>query len=170
MLVKILIVCYSYSGNTYKIACAIRDLTGGTLCVLYPRQPYPMQFQPLLAQVRGEIARGYLPSLLPGLEKAADYDALFVGTPNWCGTIAPPLASYLAGNSLAGKPVFPFYSHCGGGKWNIGADIRRLCPKAIVQTDFNSVNDGGEQLTEKVAQWLRAVGIETPAVKTHRSA
>ena len=34
------------------------------------------------------------------------------GKPNWCGTIAPPLASWLHKNDLSGKILLPFYSHC----------------------------------------------------------
>ncbi len=164
---NILIACYSYTGNTYRIADAIRALTGGTLCVICPRQPYPMQFQKLLHQVRKENETGYLPSLLPGLEKTEGYDIVFAGTPNWCGTIAPPLAAYLAANDLAGKTIVPFYSHCGGWKGNIEAAIQRLCPDAIVHSDFSLINDGGDQLIQRVSQWLRELGIEITGSIAH---
>lgn len=37
-----LIVSYSYSGNTHRIAERIRTMTGGDWCEIYPWQPYPM--------------------------------------------------------------------------------------------------------------------------------
>ena len=37
-----LIVSYSYSGNTHRIAERIRTMTGGDWCEIYPWQPYQM--------------------------------------------------------------------------------------------------------------------------------
>ena len=36
---RALIVCYSYSGNTYRVAQAIQQLTGAELCQIFPSQP-----------------------------------------------------------------------------------------------------------------------------------
>ena len=111
---KALIVSYSYTGHTHRIAQALCALTGGDWCEIYPWQPYPMAFPELLEQVQKEIQAGYHPRLLPGAASARGYSVIFVGSPNWCGHIAPPLAAWLAKNDLAGKVVLPFYSHCGG--------------------------------------------------------
>ena len=43
-----LIVSYSYSGNTHRIAQEIQKMTGGNWCEIYPWQPYPMAFPELL--------------------------------------------------------------------------------------------------------------------------
>ena len=37
---RALIVCYSYSGNTYRVAQAIQKLTGAELCQIFPSQPW----------------------------------------------------------------------------------------------------------------------------------
>ena len=37
---NILIVCYSYSGKTRRIAEMIQEQTGGRFSRIYPRQPY----------------------------------------------------------------------------------------------------------------------------------
>ena len=50
-----LIVCYSYSGKTRRIAEMIQEQTGGRLSRIYPRQPYPSDFETLLLQVKEEI-------------------------------------------------------------------------------------------------------------------
>ncbi len=47
-----LIVSYSYSGNTHRIAREIQTLTGGDWCEIYPWQPYPAAFPELLQQVK----------------------------------------------------------------------------------------------------------------------
>lgn len=60
-----LILSYSYSGHTHRIAQVICALTGGSWCEIYPRQPYPMAFPELLDQVRREVQTGYHPVCFP---------------------------------------------------------------------------------------------------------
>lgn len=117
---NILIVCYSYSGKTRRIAEMIQEQTGGRLVRIYPRQPYPSDFERLLVQVKREIRTETRPLLLPVDEKVDEYDVIFAGTPNWCGTIAPPLAAWLSENDLAGKTVLPFSATAAGrtGGWS----------------------------------------------------
>lgn len=78
---KILIVCYSYSGNTLALARAIRQRTGGGLTRVFPTQPYPTRFPELLAQVRRELKSRHYPRLLPLCEAPDGYDLIFAGTP-----------------------------------------------------------------------------------------
>ena len=92
---KILIVSYSYSGNTHRIAEEIRMAVGGDSYTIFPWQPYPMEFSELLRQVKEEVKTKYRPRLLPVNVVSANYDIIFAGSPNWCGTIAPPLHSWL---------------------------------------------------------------------------
>lgn len=151
---KILIVSYSYSGNTHRIAAEIQKLSDGDLCEIYPWQPYPMSFPELLAQVRQEVRGNYRPRLLPQPYFPKKYDVIFVGSPNWCGTIAPPMASWLYHNDLAGKILFPFSSHCGGVPGNMQRDVARLCPKADVREVLSIINDGGDGLSGRVRFWM----------------
>lgn len=156
---KALIVSYSYSGHTHQIARAIQTLTGADWCELHPWQPYPVEFPALLRQVRQEIKTGYRPRLLPGALSPQDYPVVFVGSPNWCGTIAPPLASWLAGKDWSGKVVFPFYSHCGGAVGNIRSDIAALCPGAEVREALGILQVGQTNLLQEIQSWLETAGI-----------
>ena len=149
-----LIVSYSYSGNTHEIARELQAMTGSDWCEIHPWQPYPMAFPVLLAQIKREIHSGYHPSLLPGTRSPQPYPVIFVGSPNWCGTIAPPLASWLSKNDLSGKIILPFYSHCGGAKGNLREDIARLCPKAEVGEALGVIENGGQNLTMILQNWL----------------
>ncbi len=154
-----LIISYSYSGHTHRIAQEIQDLTGGDWREIYPWQPYPMAFPELLDQVKKEIQTGYHPRLLPSPSNPKPYSVVFAGAPNWCGTLAPPLASWLAKNNLSHKIILPFYSHCGGVPCDFRWDIARLCPQAEVRQAFCAVEDGGDGLREALIQWMGQVGL-----------
>ena len=154
-----LIVSYSYSGHTHRIAAQIQMMTGGDWCGIYPWQPYPMAFLELLEQVKREIQSGYRPRLLPNSRPPHLYRVIFVGSPNWCGTIAPPLSSWLYKNDLSGKIILPFYSHCGGVMGDLRRDIAKLGPKADVWEALNIIEDGGKQLAKALRHWFVETGI-----------
>ncbi len=78
-----LIISYSYSGNTHRIAQKLQAVTGGDWCEIHPWRLYPMAFPELLQQVKGEIQSGYRPRLLPGVRCPRPYSVIFVGSPNW---------------------------------------------------------------------------------------
>lgn len=150
-----LIVSYSYSGNTHRIAEAIQSLTGADWSEIYPWQPYPVEFPELLEQVQREVKNSYKPRLLPGSRSPNLYSVVFVGSPNWCGTIAPPLASWLSRHDLAGKIILPFYSHCGGVAGDLARDVAALCPKADVREALSVIGSGGNDLLDILIDWMK---------------
>ena len=149
-----LIVSYSYSGNTHQIAKAIQTITGADWSEIYPWQPYPVEFPELLEQVQREVRNGYKPRLLPNARSPKQYAVVFVGSPNWCGTISPPLASWLSRHDLSGKVILPFYSHCGGVAGDLAGDIAALCPKADVREALGVIGSGGDDLSAALTNWM----------------
>jgi len=126
---KILIAYYSHSGNTEKIAKEIQNKTGGTLFEIAPVDDYPKDYKACVDQAGKEIKSGFLPKLVKTkVENIADYDLVFIGSPNWWSTIAPPVSAFLTENDFAGKQVAAFITHGGGGMNNTMRDIRNLCP------------------------------------------
>ena len=78
-----------------------------------------------------------------------------MGSPNWCGTIAPPLASWLSKNDFSGKLLLPFYSHCGGVEADFRKDIAKICSKADVREALSVIGDGGGRLKELIGEWFQ---------------
>lgn len=159
---RALIVTYSYSGHTHRIAQALQALTGADWCEIYPWQPYPMAFPELLAQVKRELKAGYRPRLLPLSHAPQQYGLIFLGCPNWCGTLPPPVTAYLRQNNLSGKVVLPFYSHCGGVPCDMAGDIQKLCPKAQVGEALSVLNQDEDRLAELFSRWLARAGLAVP--------
>ena len=101
-----------------------------------------------------EIERRYLPRLLPISHPSRAYPVISVGSPNWCGTVAPPLASWLCHNSLSGKLILPFYSHCDGVPCDLRRGIQALCPKAEVRKALGVLDRETGDADENIQQWL----------------
>lgn len=127
---KILIAYYSWSGNTRFAAEQIQKLTGGTLFEIKPVKAYPSEYSACVDQAKKECRDEFKPELATKVEDFSKYDVIFVGTPNWWSTMAPPVRSFLAGYDFSGKTVIPFVTHGGGGMARCERDMRKVCPKA----------------------------------------
>lgn len=131
---RVLIVCYSESGNKNTLAAAkmLHRLTGGDLREIEMVKPYGRSYSAVLKESKEHLDRKILPPIKPVDAKAADYDTIFVGSPVWYGTYAPPLGSYLAANDFNGKTVIPFCTHGGGGAGHLYEDLAKALPTARI--------------------------------------
>ena len=156
---KILIAYYSHSANTKKIAEEIQMKTGGTLCEIQPEVPYPTDFNTVVEQAKKEIETDFRPRLKTKAENVESYDLIFIGSPNWWHTIAPPIAAFLDENDLSGKTVAPFCTHGGGGEESVKRDIAKLCPQSTITSCLSVYGSGGKDAQSKVSSWLREIGV-----------
>jgi flavodoxin len=110
-------------------------------------------------QAKVEIQAGHLPALRSTLDQIESYDTIFIGSPNWWDTIAPPVATFLSAYDLSGKAIVPFCTHGGGGLGRISQDIAKLCPQSTLLSSFEIYGSGMRNAQAQVSAWLRKVGI-----------
>lgn len=151
---KILVAYYSYSGNTEKVAKKIQEVTGGDLFAIKAEGTYPEDYSAMTAQAKKEISAGFRPKLTTSVENIAQYDTVFIGSPNWWGTITPQISSFLEQYDLSGKKVIPFITH-GGGEQNTISDMTAQCKGCNVVKDGWT---GYGSLTLGVSGWLEKLG------------
>lgn len=153
---KILIAYYSYSGNTKEVAEAIHEKIGGDLFEIKTEGSYPEEYRPMIVQAKKEIEDGYRPKLTTSVENISQYDIVFIGSPNWWGTITPQVSSFLDSYDLNGKTVVPFITHGGGGVQNTIKDMTAQCKGC-------QVKDGGwvgyNSRTFGISGWLKDLGF-----------
>lgn len=155
----ILIVYYSWSGNTRKIAEMIRRETGGTLFEIEPVRPYTTDYSDAVAQAKKEIRAGFKPEL-KALPEDHSYQFVFVGTPIWWHTMAPPVAAFVDRFDLEGKTVIPFHTHGGGGVGTFEKDLEKMCPGATMTEGFGTYGRGGSDTPARIRSWLQDLGLE----------
>ncbi len=153
---KILVAYYSYSGNTKEVAEAIHEKVGGILFEIKTEGSYPEEYRPMTVQAQKEIKDGYRPKLLTKVDDISQYDIVFLGSPNWWGTITPQVSSFLESYNLSGKKVIPFITHGGGGVQNTVKDMTAQC-KGCQVVDGAWVGYGSRTLG--VSGWLDDLGL-----------
>jgi flavodoxin len=156
---KILVAYYTRTENTRAVAEAIQRQTGGNLAEIRPLVPYPPSYQATLKQAQAEIKANSRPAIESVVENPGAYGTVFVGSPIWWGTLAPPVATFLATPGLAGKTVVPFCTHGGGGAGHFESDIAELCPDALLLPGLAVRGNGGATLESLIAAWLQRIGV-----------
>lgn len=133
---KVLIVYFSRSGNTRYAAETFAKACGGVRLVeIKAAKPYASDYGTCCDEAKPECAAGTLRPIekIAGLDVSA-YDVVLVGTPNWWGTLAPPVRTWVSENAatLKTKTVCLFQTHGGGGMQNCARDFAALVEGATV--------------------------------------
>jgi len=169
---KILIVYLSRTENTEVIAGMIQGYVGGKMVELQLQDPYPKNYQEIVAQVDNENETGYLPPLETEIENLDQYDTIFLGFPTWDMQLPPPMKSFLNEYDLRDKTVIPFNTNGGYGLGSSIQQLKELCPGCNILEAF-SIRGGlerdgiylaieGERKEEarsQVIDWLRKIGF-----------
>lgn len=154
---NILIVYYSHSGNTRKLANLIAQQIDADCLEIIPEKPYPNDYTSVVNQAKQEISRNFRPALKNAQINLNKYTTIFIGSPNWWSSIAPPIATFIDTNDLSAKKIIPFCTHGGGGFGHIPQDIKRLCKNATVLNGF--ANYGSSINLQEVKKWLSKLDI-----------
>lgn len=118
-------------GNTQVAAEIIAETVGSDLFELETVEAYPSNYSACTDQAKIELQRNARPELV-ALPDVAAYDTVFLGYPNWWGTIPMPVATALEALDWSGKRICPFCTNEGSGLGSSERDIRQLAPGAIV--------------------------------------
>lgn len=161
---KILIACYSWSGNTKAAAEQIQKATGGTLFEIKPEKPYPENYSECVKIAEEDIKNNMRPALAEDVEDFQDYEVIFIGSPNWWGTIAPPVATFLTAHDFTGKIVIPFFTHGGGGMQNCERTVAKLCSKATLLPAATFAGSSVKTNPQALVPWINSL-IEISAAE-----
>ncbi len=158
MSTDILIAYYSWSGNTQDIAEFIASETGGELFAANPVKPYTTDYSACVAQARNEIRVNFRPELV-AMPENKSYSAVFLGSPIWCGTMAPPLATFIDNFDFTGITVLPFYTHGGGGGGKFDRDIAGMCRNSKLQKSMEIYGSGNKDTRSKIKSWIKSAAL-----------
>ncbi|MDR2449009.1 MAG: NAD(P)H-dependent oxidoreductase [Prevotellaceae bacterium] len=156
---KILVAYFSWGGNTREVAKQIQQQTGGDLFEITTVKPYPKDYNECVAEAKKEQQANARPALAAEVKDMAAYDTVFVGYPNWWGTMPQVLFTFLEKYDLSGKTVVPFCTH-GGGRWGRSLnDLKKLCPDATVLEGLAISGGMVRRSKDDVVKWLQKTGI-----------
>ena len=110
-------------------------------------------------QAKKEIGGGVRPALKGRLPDVGAYDVIFVGSPCWWSTVAPPVATFLADCDWAGKTVVPFMAHEGSRMGRSEEDIRKLCAGATLLGGLPLRGGAVKDSRDAVRKWVQGLNL-----------
>ena len=124
------------------------------------KEAYPTDYHSVVEQDKKEDEHQPSPCALKNDVQDFDkYDIIFIGSPNWWSTIAPPVATFLERHDFSGKTIVPFMTHGGGRFGHSISDMKKLCPDASFSEGLairdSYVNDNRQD----VVKWLQTLKL-----------
>ena len=133
-----LIVYFSYTNNTRKIANKIKEKLNCDILEIKTVIPYSEDYQSVVDDEQNSEASNYLPEIQDINIELDKYDEIILGTPVWWYRPVPAIRTFLTQNDLSGKTIKPFATNAG---W-IGKtfkEIKSLCPNSKVEDELNII-------------------------------
>jgi len=155
-----LVAYFSHSGNTRVIANRIQEIMGGVIFEIVSVDAYPSDYDECVEQARRELREDYRPKLKTKVESMESYNVVFVGYPDWWGTIPRPVAAFLSEYDFSGKTIAPFCTHEGSGLGRSVTDIKQFLPQSTILDGLAVRGRDAKRAQNEVSQWLRRIGMK----------
>lgn len=156
---KILIAYFSRTGSTEQIATIIQELTGGELHRIETSEPYPEDYNDVLARASQEQQDNARPDLSATIADMDGYDTVFIGYPIWLSDTPMAVLSFLESYDLSGKTIIPFCTHGGGGSGQSFERVKSAAPGAAVLEGFSITGSSANEAQSPVSDWLDSLNL-----------
>ena len=144
-------------GNTARVAATLSRLTGAETFALRQAVPYSEAYDQCTAEAKRDLNAHARPALT-ALPDLAGVDTVFLGYPNYWGTMPMAVYTFLESADLAGKRICPFCTHEGSGLSNTVADIAHAAPGAEVTAGFAIRGSDADAAEAGLSGWLAKIG------------
>jgi flavodoxin len=157
---KPLIVFYSLTGNTKKIAQAVAEAAAGEVIEIKIKREIPDKGFWRYFLIGAQAIKK--PVLRPLDKNPADYDLVFLGGPVWAGNFAPAIRSFLSQAKLKDKKIALFCAHGGedADRAFIGLEKELAANEIVGKIDFKMDGITEAKLSDnlwKAREWAKGI-------------
>lgn len=159
---KTLVVYYSASGNTERVAKAAAEAAGADLFEIVPVEPYTSE-DLNWTNDNSRVSREHNDKSLRDVELTStevanwdSYDTVLIGYPIWWGIAAWPTDGFVKANDFTGKTVIPFCTAASSGIGQSGKLLADLAGTGDWQEGKRFASCASDQ---EVASWIGELGL-----------
>ena len=146
-------------GNTEVIAKKIQELTGSDTFEIKTIKSYPEDYTETTNVAKEELSNNFRPELTEIVDDMDSYDVIYIGYPNWYGTMPMAVFTFLESYDFSGKTIIPYCTHEGSGLGQSVKDIKKLCPNSRVLDGLAIKGGSVNRHQNDVSAWLHKLGI-----------
>ena len=140
-------------GNTHFAAEMIAEVCGADLFEIKAVNEYSDIYKECVEQAKTEYSTNARPELKEDMD-ISGYDVIFVGYPNWCGTMPMPVWTFLENHDFTGKVVCPFCTNEGSGLANSIKDMEQLIPTAEQKQGLSIKGSQVQDAMPAIKEWV----------------
>ena len=159
---KTLVVYYSASGNTERVAKDIAEAAGADLFEIVPTEVYTSDDldwtnpDSRVSREHDDESLRDVPLTTTEVPDWDSYDTVFIGYPIWWGIAAWPVDTFVKNNDFTGKTVIPFATSSSSGMGQSGTLLSEMAGTGDWQ-DGQRFSSGASQ--SDVADWVSGLDL-----------
>ncbi|MCF0109994.1 MAG: flavodoxin [Erysipelotrichaceae bacterium] len=142
-------------GSTEKVAEKMAELLGADLFHIEQKEPYAADYYECVKQAREDKANHARPELV-SLPDLSQYDEVYLGYPNYCGTMPMAVYTFLESFEWSGKTIHPFCTHEGSGLAKTEKEIAQAAKGAKVTKGLAVSGSNLPSSKIKIENWAKA--------------
>ena len=159
---KVLVVYYSASGNTKRVAEDIAETAGGDLFEITPTEPYTSDDlnwtnpNSRVSREHDDESLRDVPLTTTEVPDWDSYDTVLLGYPIWWGIAAWPVNNFVKANDFTGKTVIPFATSSSSGMGQSGSLLAEMANGGDWQQGQRFSSGASEA---DVQAWVNGLGL-----------
>ena len=139
-------------GNTAYVAEFIAEKIGAPIFEIEPETAYPDNYKECVAAAVEQFKGNARPAV-KSMPDMSGVDTLFVGFPDWCGTM--PLVVWTFFEKCPDNiTTVPFFTHGGSGMKTAPADVAQLSPTCPVDQGFEGFSEDPHKSNNAGEEWI----------------
>lgn len=148
---------YIDKGNTQIAAEVLQSLTGADMFRIEQFTPYSKDYNSCIEEARSDLRRNARPELKAMPESLDKYDTIYLGFPNYWGTMPMAVFTFLEHSDLKGKTIKPFCTNEGSGMGESEKDIKSLCPDSTIENGLSIWGSNMQTSQAELEQWINEI-------------
>ena len=159
---KTLVVYYSASGNTERVAKDIAEAAGADLFEIVPTEVYTSEdlnwtnSNSRVSREHDDESLRDVPLTTTEVPDWDSYDTVFIGYPIWWGIAAWPVDTFVKNNDFTGKTVIPFATSSSSGMGQSGSLLADMAGTGEWQ-EGQRFSSGVS--SDDVQSWVNGLGL-----------
>lgn len=141
-------------GNTAVVAQKIALITGGELFRIRQAVPYSDDYDTCLEESKEDKEKDARPEIVDCITSIDEYDTIFIGYPNYWGSMPRVMFTFLEKFDFSEKIIYPFCTHEGSGFGNTISELKARCEGAVIKDGFLVVGSTKENYNEELRAWI----------------
>ena len=140
-------------GNTQIIAEFIQKETNADTFKVEEQNTYPKDYMECIDIAKKEQQQNLRPEIKETLTDISQYKTVYIGFPNWWGTLPMPMWTQLEQLDFTSKTIKPFVTHEGSGFGSSIKDLEKLCKGAEIKKGLSVPGSNVNEAQNKVKLW-----------------